>query len=688
MMTIAHPTPKRLPLLLSSLFFSSAALAQSTATLPQIDVNAQATGGATLTAGATKTHTSLLETPQAISIVSQESLRARSALTSKDALDYVSSVVAGQGEGRRDEFYIRGFYALRDVSLDGVRDDNLYTRDLATTEQIEVIKGPAAALYGRGSAGGLINRVSKKPQSRRATELSLTVGSNSERRVSVDVGGALAAGVNARLIGVVDSGDSYRDVVQHRRKLIAPSLSVRLGARSTLLLQAEVQREERTPDRGVPALNGRPVNVSSNTFYGERYDYTETGNELVKATLEHRINDQAKLSNTLQYSHAELSGVNTRNRSVNAANNTVRRQVTYFPQEQRNVLNQTELTYLLPGHTLLAGLELGRQERDVLVRQTGVAFPVDLLAPLQLLPAPDFASLPVALNTGFIANTRALYVQDQIDLSTQWKALLGVRYDGFKQRQANRISQLVSERDDTLISPRVGLIYQPQEHQSWYLNVSRSFQPGGGELLYTGTTPLADVKPMQTDLQEIGYKHDWLRQRLFTTVALFRIEQRNQLTQNPLDPLRPLQVGKQRNQGLELELQGELWRGSHLSASYTFNDARIVASLDPTIKVGAHAEIAPRRRASVWLNQALGKGLSLGLGVLANSEQYALSDNAVRLPGYVRLDAALNYRYKQYEMRFKINNIADTRFYESAINNVQIQPGAPRSLNLTLSSRF
>lgn len=686
-MTIVHPPQRQLPLVLSCLFFSGAALAQSTPVMPRIDVMAQATGGATLSRGATKTTTSLLETPQAVSIVNQANLRERNALTSKDALEYVSSVVAGQGEGRRDEFYIRGFYSLRDVSFDGVRDDNLYSRDLATTEQIEVIKGAAAALYGRGSAGGLINRISKKPQARRATEVAALVGSDSERRISVDVGGALAPGVNARLIGVHDSGDSYRDVVQHRRNLLAPSLSVQLGSHSTLLLQAEVQREERTPDRGVPALSGRPVDVPANTFYGERYDYTNTDSELVKATLEHQFSN-GKLTNTLQYSHAELRGVNTRNRSVDLVNQKVRRQITYFPQAQRNLINQTELTYVLPSHTVLAGLELSRQERDVLTAQTGIAFPIDLFVPQQLLGTPDVEAFPVGLDNRFVAKTQALYLQDQIEWNAQWKSLLGVRYDRFAQDQSNRLTGVLSQRDDHVVSPRVGLVYQPQENQSWYLNLSRSFQPGGGELLYTGTTPLAQVKPMQTDLHEIGYKHDWLGGRVFTTVALFRIAQRNQLTTNPLDPLRPLQVGKQRNQGIELELQGALWRGSHLNASYTYNDARIIASLDPAIKVGARAEMTPRQRGSLWINQTLAHGFSAGLGVIASSDQYALTDNAVRLPGYVRVDATLAYRFKDHDLRLKINNVGDTRFDESANNNVQIQPGAPRSVSLMLTSRF
>jgi catecholate siderophore receptor len=678
---------KPIPLLLAGLVFAAHAQdTQTMQTMQQITVSGTADG---LSAGAagTKTQGSLLDVPQSVSVVTQENLRDRAALTSKDALDYVSSVVAGQGEGRRDEFYIRGFYSLRDTSLDGVRDDTLYSRDLATVEQIEVIKGAAAALYGRGSAGGLINRVSKQPRAKQDTEVSATLGSNRERRVSVDAGGALGDGVNGRLIAVYDAGDSYRDVVEHTRKLLAPSLKVALSPATSLLLQAEVQREDRTPDRGVPSLAGRPVAVAPSTFYGETYDYTSTDSDMAKARLEHRFNDHLKLENTLQYSRTELEGVNTRNRRVNA-DGTVSRQITYFPQTQRNLTNQTELTYTLAGHTLLTGLELSDQQRDVVTAQTGIAYPVNLYAPQHVLPAPNLGTLPVALSNAFTAKTQALYLQDQISIAPQWKALAGVRFDRFQQQQTNRLTKGYSERTDNVTSPRAGLVYQPLDGQSWYLNLSRSSQPGGGDLLYTGSTPLSQVRPLQTDLQEMGYKQEWLGGRFFTTAALFRIEQRNQLTLDPADPagLRQLQVGKQRNQGVELELQGALWQGGHVSAAYTYNDARIVASND--IPSGNRAEMTPRHRASLWLDQEIGTAWSAGLGVLLNSDQFALSDNAVRLPGYGRVDAAIGYRGKGYDLRFKVNNVGNARFFESAINNVQIQPGASRNASVTLTSRF
>jgi catecholate siderophore receptor len=680
---------KSLTLLISAIFsYPSVCQAESKAQLPDIEVKAQTPGGSTLVSGASKTQNTLLETPQSITVVSNEELRERAASSSKDALEYVAGVIAGQGEGRRDEFYIRGFYSPRDLLLDGMRDDNLYYRDLATTEKLEVIKGATAALYGRGSAGGLINRITKKPVAKQDKELSLSLGSAQQRRLSVDTGGAISDQINARLIAAYDEGNSYREMVSHKRYLFAPSISWSISPTTTLLAQAEIQREDHTPDRGIPSINGRAVEVTAGTFYGEKFDYTKTDSDMLKARLQHKFNDQLSLSNSLQYSQTDLDGVNTRNRRVNA-NKTVSRQITYFPIQQNNLLNQTELSYALPNQLILMGVELSRQQRDSLVKQTGTAFPVDLYRPQQLLSAPDFKNLPTAIDSSFRADTAALYVQDQITLSPNWDVLLGARFDHFKQEQSNHLkNNTLSERNDSLLSPRLGITYKTSPQQSFYINLSRSQQPAGGDLLYTGSIPMSQVKPLQTDLKEIGYKQDSLNHRLYTSIALFSVEQSNQLTADPSDlsGLRQLQIGRQRNQGMEVELQAQLTSGTRLSTSYTYNDAKILASND--IRVGNRAEMTPTHNASVWLKQAMTKTLSAGIGVLAHSEQYALTDNTVRLPGYARLDLALTYMQKQFDVTLKLNNVGNTRYIESANNNVQLQPGEPFNVNLVMNTRF
>lgn len=678
-----------LPALLGQAY-SHAVMAQSTTQndLPLIEVKAQSRPAATQVSGASKTNGILLETPQSISVVNTEDLRDRAVNSSKDALAYTPGIIAGQGEGRRDEFYIRGFYSPRETLLDGMRDDSLYFRDLANTDKLEVIKGATAALYGRGAAGGLINRITKKPQAKQENEISLALGSNSQRRISVDAGGALSNELNARLIAAYDAGDSYRNIVDHKRTLLAPSLSWNISPQTSLLLQTEIQREDHTPDRGIPSVNGRAVAVDASTFYGEKFDFTKTNSDLFKARLEHKFNQQLSLVNNMQYSQTDLDGVNTRNRRVNA-DNTVSRQITYFPIQQKNLVNQTELTYAIGNHLLLAGLELSQQKRDSLVRQTGTAYPVDLYRPQQLLAAPDFRALPVAIDSRFNADTTALYLQDQIALTNEWDILLGGRFDQFKQKQTNRLlNNAVSERTDNLFSPRMGLVYKITPQQSAYATISRSHQPAGGDLLYTGSNPLNQVKPLKTDLQEIGLKQEWLDKRLYTSIALFRVEQSNQLTADPTDltGLRQLQIGRQRNQGLELELQGQLSSATQVNASYTYNDAKIIASND--IRIGNRAEMTPTHNASLWLKQSFSKNWSAGAGIIAHSEQYVLTDNTVRLPGYARVDLALTYMQARYDITLKLNNLGNTRYMESANNNVQIQPGAPFNAYLVLNTRF
>lgn len=674
--------------LLSSLYGQSALAADNVKNeLPLIEVKARSVKGGTQVSAA-KNGDTVLETPQSVSVVSNEELRDRAVNSSKEALAYTPGVIAGQGEGRRDEFYIRGFYSPRDTLLDGMRDDSLYFRDLATTEQLEVIKGATAALYGRGAAGGLINRVTKKPQAKQDNEISLMLGTERQRRVTLDTGGALNPQLNARLIAAYDAGNSYRDVVEHKRTLLAPSFAWQLSPDTSLLVQSEIQREDHTPDRGIPALNGRAVNVDPAKFYGEKFDFTRTDSDMLKARLEHQFSAQLSLVNNLQFSQTDLDGVNTRNRRVNA-DNTVSRQITYFPIQQKNLTNQTELRYTLGQHALLAGLEISQQKRDSVVRQTGTAYPVDLYQPQNVLSAPDFRNLPAAIDAGFRADTRAVYLQDKITLSPAFSLLLAARYDQFRQEQTNHLkNNAVSERTDNLFSPRLGLSYQITPQQVLYFTAARSYQPAGGDLLYTGSNPLSDVKPLRTDFQEVGLKQEWLNQRLFTSIALFRAEQSNQLTPDPTDPagLRQLQVGRQRNQGLELELQGRLFSDTWLSAAYSYNDAGIIASND--IPVGNRAEMTPKHNASLWLKQRFLKHWSIGVGVIAHSAQFALSDNKVSLPGYARTDLALTYLQPAYDITLKLNNIGNARYIESANNNVQLQPGAPFNAALVLTTRF
>lgn len=634
------------------------------------------------TSSATKLDVPLRDVPQSVQIVDKELIRAQGAVDMKDVLRNVSGVAPSQGEGRRDQFYIRGFDATRDTLLDGMRDDSLYFRDLGNVERIEVLKGPAAVLYGRGSAGGVINRVTKKPVKTPVREVTLSGGSENFRRLDLDLGGAAGEQAAFRLTGAYEAGDNYRDVVHSERAVLAPSIAWTAGRDTSFLLQTEFLHQNRTPDRGIPSVNGVPADVPVGNFYGERYDYAKTDAQNARFNVEHVVNDKLTLRNNFQYSKLKLDAINTRTLGLAAGNTQVRRQITYFPQDQSNFLNQTELAYQLDAggirHALLTGIELGHQKSGRLVRAAATTS-VSLQAPQQLMAMPDLAALPMTINNDFKADTVAWYAQDQVSFSEQWKMLAGVRADRFKQEQSDLRTGLVQNRTDSVWSPRIGVVYQPSQAHALYANVSRSFLPVGNDFFYGGKD-FAQIKPVESLQKEIGDKSEWFGGRLQSTVALYEITQRNVATKDPSDPsgVRQVQTGEQRSRGLEVDLTGNLAQGWKVFANATVNHARITQSNN--YKVGNRPANIPKHAAGLWSNYELGHGFTIGAGAFYVGDRFAVEDNAVRLPSYVRLDAMLGYKGKNWEAGLNLNNLADKVYYESANNNFQIQPGAPRSV--------
>lgn len=641
-------------------------------------------------AAATKLDVPLRDVPQAVQVVGQELIREQGALEMREVLRNVSGVAPAQGEGRRDQFYIRGFDATRDTLVDGMRDDSLFFRDLGNVERVEVIKGPAAVLYGRGSAGGVINRVTKKPSQQAVREVALSVGSEQLRRLDLDLGGALGPQAAFRLTGAYETGDSGRDVVQSERSVLAPSVAWSAGKDTSFLLQTEFLHQNRTPDRGIPSLNGAPAAVPVGNFYGEQYDYATTDARHARFNVEHAVNDRLTLRNNFQYSTLALDAINTRTLGLTAGNTQVRRQITYFPQDQSNYLNQTEAAYTLDAgalqHTLLAGVELGHQTASRLVRAAN-ASAVSLQTPQHSAAMPDLASLPMTINSGFKADTAALYAQDQISFSQRWKALAGLRFDRFKQTQDDHLSGLLQNRTDSVWSPRVGLVYQPDDAHALYGNLSRSFQPAGNDLFYNGKD-FAQIKPLESLQQEVGAKSEWFGARLLSTVALYQITQRNVVTKDPSDPagLRQVQSGEQQSRGFEVDLSSTIRAGWKVFANYSVNLARITQS--NTYAVGNRPANIPKNSGSVWTSHELGRGFTVGGGAFHVGERYAVEDNAVKLPSYVRIDAMLAYKTQGWEAGLNLHNLANRTYYDSANNNAQIQPGAPRSAMLYVRAKI
>lgn len=699
-----HPTRSISAALLAIAPLSGLAQTQSetsAATLPAVSVygidDTSQSYNPPDSSSATKIDAPLRDIPQTVNVVPAQVMRDQHANSLQDALKNVPGVSFSSGDGQRDQVSIRGFTAIADQYVDGFRDDALYYRDLSNVERVDVIKGPAAVLYGRGSSGGLINRITKKP-GEDITQLGLSYGSWNDRRLELDLGRATESGSMAwRLTGAVEKGDSYRDKQFLDRKAIAPSAMLRLGEDTTFLIQTEFLEDRRVTDFGIPAYHGRPVDVDPSTYYGAEnardVDYTQARVQSYAGTLNHRFNGTWSLRNATRYYHYTLDRNNTLPGVVNEAAQTVTLNRSNVRREEHGWTNQTELTQRAQwgsvSHEILYGVEVGQQNKDLVNYSANNVATVDLFDPvLPTLPM-QVGGRPSADNLGRF-NTLGLYVQDMVSLGEHWKMLGGVRHDRFEQKTEDRRSGARLSRTDSSWSPRLGLVYQPDAMQSYYVSWSQSYQPSGEAFSLAASN--ADLAPEKTTNYEIGAKYDFLDGKLSTTVSIFRLERTDIKVNDPVtNSLVP--VGTQRTDGAEWTLSGDLGDGWRAMMGYAYLDARVTESIakDAGRNVeGKRATLTPRHAGNIWVTKDLGDGFGAGAGLNLVGARYANPGNTVRLPGYVTADVAAWWRKGPYAVQLNVYNLFDAGYIVSAHGtspNLNM-PGAPRNAMLSLQYRM
>ncbi len=640
----------------------------------------------------------LRDIPQTVNVVTEALIEDQAAHSLQDTLQNVPGVSFHIGDGQRDQVYIRGFDAIGDQYVDGLRDDGLYYRDLSNVERVEVVKGPAAVLYGRGSSGGIVNRITRKPRPDAVREVELVLGSWEQRRGAFDLGGAASEAADVRLTGAVERAGSFREEGFLEREAIAPSLALRLSSDTRLLLQADYLRDRRITDMGIPAFRGRPVDVPIDTYYGtadaEDDDYSESEVASGRITLDHRISDSLALRNHFGTYTYRLDRQNTFAATVNESAQTASLFHGATDRDDHGWFNQLELTQEFAAggmrHQLLYGLELGRQEKDFQSWNWNVRPTVNVFDPVQ--PPLSAFGRPVLANDNLTTmEVTSAYVQDLVTLSQRWKALVGVRHDSFRQKVEDRLpGRADRSRTDREWSPRAGLVFQPAEWQSWYLSWSRSFQPSGETLAFTAAQ--AEMAPEETTNVEVGTKLDFLDGRLSATASVFELERTNIKNTDPVTRAL-VAVGVQRTRGIELTVAGEIAPRWQLSAGYAYLDARIsrsVAVQNGVALEGNRAALTPENSANVWVMHELGGGFSVGGGLRYVGDRYASPDNLITLPEYVTADAVLSYRTKAYDIALNVKNLSDEEYFVSghgASNNLNA-PGAPRSVELSARLRF
>ncbi len=641
----------------------------------------------------TKTDTPLRDVPQSIQVVTRSVLTDRKTNTLTQALENVSNVQQNNTSANRAEsFILRGFSA-KGYAIDGSVDNAAADRpalsiDLAGVERVEVLKGPASVLYGRGDPGGLINVVTRKPTDVLTAEATTQLGSYGFRRVESSVSGPLNADgtLTGRLTGAAQTDGGFRgDRPDSDRQYIGGVLGWNPDEDTSVSLTVDNTHQKQPFDRGLVVTPDNKVSLPIDTFLGEDWSMVDSRKTRIGVTAEHQATDWLKLRSVVRYDDALTNDTGIDFRDLLADGRTLQRRYTDRTEDASNLDLQFESIATFDtgfaSHTLLTGVEYTRSTMNFLSARANIAS-IDIYDPVY------GAVMPAAVvNSDYYKTVRqsAVYVQDQVDFSDQWKMLAGLRYDYFTQDATIYTGSGQPKLDDGALTGRIGVVYQPIEPVSLYASYSTGFMPQNG--FGQGNSGLAPEKSWQI---EAGAKIDFIPDRLSATMSVFQITKNNVAVGVAGEDYSVL-TGEQRSRGFEIDVTGEITPGWQLIASLGYVDATITE--DDVYEVGNRLVGVPRWNGSLWTTYEFQTeklaGLKVGAGVTAVGKRTGDLDNSFYIDGYYRLDASVSYQLTEnLELSVLGRNLTNKDYILSTNGRTENTPGAPLSVLAAIKASF
>jgi len=653
--------------------------------------------------------------PQSINLITAKTLQEEAVTNLADALKNVPGITlnAGEGTARGDSVNLRGFPAFNDFFLDGIRDAGNYTRDTFDLQTLEVLKGPSAILFGRGSTGGVINQVTKAATLAPIEDATLQFGTNSQIRATGDVDMPIGPSGAIRLNGMIERSEvTDRDNVVNRRWGFAPTVSFGIGEPDTVDLSYLHQQENDRPDVGFPFLYGQPAPVPRNVDFGLMSDHFKTSVDVTTLRYRHEFSDDYTLTNTFR---AGIYSFNNQRSFPNfgdflPAPGTPLNQIKigyddpFSSGTQRNLTDQLDFRgHFETGfvtHDLTVGLEYGRETNDLdrylnpfNANNMWIPF-TSIVNPNPNKPLPQVLPVTTAQHTA--ALVQAAYATDTVHIGDYVDVIGGARFDRFSATFTSDSYSTVPTtstnlgHSDNITSPRAAIVYKPTPHQSFYFSYGTSFDPSAEALsLSAGTAPLGPVK---AETYEVGAKTDWLDGTLTATAALFRTEVSNAQNNDPERPGVVVLAGNQRVDGLELGVTGHITENWEILAGYTYLDPKTVSSLVP----GATGEMmvnAARNAFNVWTEYYIDDHWEVGTGGNYLGKRYADLQNTASIPSYFIWNGMVAYKVNDnYEIQMNITNITDERYFDNAYysspSEAHVTPGAGRTFTFLARASF
>lgn len=646
---------------------------------------------------ATKTDTPLRDIPGSIQVIPKEVIQDQGVTRISDAVRNVSGVTPQRdySDDTDTRFNIRGFSNESATLRNGFR---VGASEIAPNniERIEVLKGPASVLYGQFEPGGVVNFVTKQPLSEPFYSASFTAGSFSFYEPSIDISGPLTADKKLlyRLTAAYQNAGSFRDFVNGEQFSVALTLSYRFSDATKLTVGYEFLSSDQTFDDGLP-IDPITFRLPRSRFLGEPDDFIRGTTHNLNAAIEHQFNENISLKSAIGASWKRTRQESVRLFDFDPTTNQIDRlyRIDNQPAVEDTLSWQTDLVFKFETgpikHQLLFGLEVARSQTKFNLSDSDTGFFIDVINPTYGAPIPPTTFN--SFNSDSTSNTVGIYLQDQITLLPNLKLLVGGRYD-FSNTKSSSFDDFPpdppiianDEFSNQAFSPRVGIVYQPIEPVSLYASFSRSFVPNNAT---TSTGEL--IEPTRGTQFEAGIKAD-LGKKFTAALAAYQITKTNILTTDPADPDFSIPVGEARSRGLELDIAGEIRPGWRIIASGFLNDT--VITKDNNLPVGDTLINAPKNGVSLWTTYEIQKGdlkgLGFGAGLFYVGDREAELPNDLVLPSYVRADASIFYKRDKWRVGLNFKNLFNTRYFESSQNTALIYPGAPFTVQGTISVEF
>jgi len=642
---------------------------------------------------ATKTPTPIIDVPQAVTVITADQLEDQGVTSLNDALRFVPGVSLETGEGHRDEVFIRGQETTADFYIDGLRDDAQYYRPLYNVERVEVLKGANALIFGRGAGGGAVNRVSKTAEfGMPEYALGAQVDTFGAFAFTGDANLPTGEDVAVRLTGTYEEFDNHRDFYEGRFFGLSPTLTANLGPNTRLYAYYTYDDDERTVDRGIPSIDGGPLRGYDETFFGDAdYNVSDVEAHIARARLEHDFSAAWSLNASVMFADYDKFYANIVPTSGTTATTT--RLAGYESgTDRQNLIGQVNLVGQFDtgslSHTLLIGAEAGSQDTDSDRNQAVFNNGADTSVTLALedtIAVPAFTLRPQRASTSELS-TLSFYAQEQLDIGIL-QLVAGIRYDRFDLESTDIVSGFNGARVDERWSPRFGAILKPQENLSIYASYAESFLPQSGNQFTVLSQQDEALDPEKFENIELGVKYA-PHPELLLTAAVFRLTRSNTTAPDPNNTGLVILAGESEVEGFELGVVGEPVDGLSLSLGYAYLDGEITSTTTGAA-AGTVLQQVPEHQITAWARYDVTERLGFGAGLTHLSDQYASMSNAVVLPSYTRVDAAVFFEATEMlSLQLNVENLFDEEYYPSAHGDNNIQPGAPLNASLGARLRF